>query len=194
MLRVRDSHFKAPRVALLAAAAAALLFLNYGLPDDSFRAHAFLLVPLRYATEAAGGPAWLELYNAAGQQVGFISADERFRLAPECSGLRFFSLTLALGALLGAANWPGALWQFSAAYGLALLATTARIVALARLAAVAPVFAAENHAWIGGVIYLSFFIMYGLMLVRSRSAPVSPSTSTPTPTTPQRDALPGDVP
>lgn len=187
MLRLRAWLFESPRALALATATAAFLFLNYVLPDDSFRAHAFLLTPLRYATEAAGGPVWQELYNAAGQQIGYISPDSRFRLAPECSGLRFFSLTLLLGALLGAASWKGALLQCAAAYGLALLATTARIVVLYKLADRAPELSAGRHAWIGGAIYLSFFIIYALLLVRALSAPDFPPTPTP-----ERDALSGD--
>ncbi len=186
MVSVRAWLFESPRAVALAAAVAVLLVLNYVLPDDSFRAHAFLLTPLRYATEAAGGPVWQDLYNAGGEHIGYISADLRFRLAPECSGLRFFSLTLVLGALLGAASWKGALLQCCAAYGLALLATTARIVFLFKLAGVAPAFAAERHAWIGAAIYLVCFIFYGALLARAQLRPGSPPTRT-------RYALPGDV-
>ena len=161
LMRLSEGHGRfLPGVAYAFLTVVLALVLNYLLPD-SYQTHAFLLWPLRWLTALAGGLTWIGVHSESGQLLGFQSADGSFLLAPECSGLRFFSLTLVATALAG---FPGGISKRLlavlplAVYALALLAGMTRILISVRLAWFAPELAHSGHALIGGVIYLTFFV------------------------------------
>lgn len=176
LMRLSENHRRfAPGAVYALLTVTLALILNYGLPDD-YRTHAFLLWPLRWLSTLAGGLAWTGVHSESGLLLGFQSADGSFLLAPECSGLRFFSLTLVATAIAGIR--PGlSIRRLAclplAAYTLALLAGLARVLISVRLAGLAPGLAHSGHAFIGGAIYLTFFVAALVFMDRSSgSSPV----------------------